>query len=278
MISMVLPLYAGNALRLLLKPAAGAVRWKVLRRGDAAFAGHDDPGALLVYEGNESAIVDTQSLQNEVMAFYCVYYTVDGATWAASNVANGTPKATYRDHTTDVLSHMRDRLEAGLLVECQRGNFMTELGYIQVYTAPPSMERDLRMPLVTIHLDYEGSDDRAVGESISGDVFDSIGFDWDESEGWLANVRLQIVGWSLNGDERIELRKAIRRVIVANLPVFDSYGWLLPNIQQQDIDALNGEYPAQIYQVMTTFTCVAPVRVSGTVDAIRDISVRRSNE
>lgn len=275
MISMVIPLHAGNALRLLLKPPAGAVRWKVLRRGDASFVGHDDPGALLVYQGNEDTIVDAQSLQNEVMAFYCVYYTSDGATWTASNVAHGTPKATYQDHTTDVLSLMRDRLEAGLLEECQRGTFMTELGYVQVYTAPPSLERDLRFPLVTIHLDYEGSDDRAIGECISGDTFDSIGWDWDESEGWLANVRLQIVGWSLNGDERIELRKALRRIIVANLPVFDSFGWITPSVQQQDIDAINGEYPAQIYQVMTTFTCVAPVRVSGTVDAIREISVRR---
>lgn len=278
MISMIQPLHVGNALRIFLSPPTGAVRWKVLRKGSADFSGHDDGAALLAYDGDERIFLDVASLQNDVMQFYCAFYTSDGVTWTASNVANGTPSATYEDHTTDVLSHMRERLEAGLYVECQRGNFMTELGYIQVYTAPPSLERDLRFPLVTIHLDYEGSDERAIGESISGDVFDSIGFDWNESEGWLANVRLQIIGWSLNGDERIELRKAIRRIIVANLPVFDSYGWMLPNVQQQDIDAINGEYPAQIYQVMTTFACVAPVRVSGTVDAIRDISVRRIDE
>lgn len=278
MIVMVVPLHAGNAMRLILRPPAGAVRWKVLRGAGATFTGHDDPSALLVYDGDEDVIVDSQFLQNDIQQFWRAFYTQDGVTWQDSNVASGTPSATYQDHTTDVLSLMRERLEAGLLVECQRANFATELGFIQVFNAPPTLDQNIRFPLVTIHLDYEGSDERAIGEAISGDTFDSIGFDWDESEGWLANVRLQIVGWSLNSDERIELRKAIRRIIVANLPVFDSYGWMLPNVQQQDIDAINGEYPAQIYQVMTTFTCVAPVRVSGTVDAIRDISVRRIDE
>lgn len=277
MISMIQPLHVGNALRLFLQPPAGAVRWKVLRKGNGTFSGHDDQSAIVAYEGDENVIVDTAFLQNEVMAFYCPFYTSDGTTWAAGPVASGTPAAIYQEHTTDVLSFLRDRLEAGLLVEVQRGNFVPELGYIQVYTAPPSLEQNLRLPLVTVHLDNEDSSERAIGEDISGDQFDAIGFDWQESEGWLANVRVMVIGWSLNSDERLELRKAIRRIIIANLPVFAAQGWEQVNLSQQDIDAINGEYTAQLYQVMSTFTCLAPVRVSGTVDAIREVSVRSNN-
>jgi len=277
MISMIQPLNAGNALRLFLQPPDGAVRWKVLRKGNGTFSGHDDPSAIVAHEGDERVIVDTAFLQNEVMAFYCPFYTSDGATWTAGPVATGTPAAIYQEHTTDVLSFLRERLEAGLLVEVQRGNFAPDLGYIQVYTAPPSLEQNLRLPLVTVHLDNEEPAERAIGELVDTDEFNAIGFDWQESEGWLASVRVMVIGWSLNSDERLELRKAIRRIVIANLPVFAAQGWEQVSLSQQDIDAINGEYTAQLFQVMSTFTCLAPVRVSGTVGAVRDISVRSNN-
>lgn len=274
MISMVQPLSVGNALRLYLEPPVGAVRWKILRKGSDSFTGHDDPSAAVVYEGNEPIVVDTRYLQNEVMAFYRPYYTADGAIWTSGSTNSGTPRATYEEQTVDVLSELRDRLEAGLLVECQRGNFQTELGYIQVYTAPPSLERDLRFPLVTLHLESEEPAERGIGEVIGVDEFDGIGADWQEYEGWLSSVRLSIVGWSLNSDERIELRKAIRRLVVANLSVFDSLGWVQVNLSQQDNDAISGEYPSPIYQVMSTFSCLAPVRVSADVAALsQDVNV-----
>lgn len=280
MISMIQPLHIGNAIRLYLEPPTAAVEWKVLRKGSASFSGHDDPSALLAYQGDENVIVDVEGLQNEQIQFYCAFYTSDRSTWSAGNVVSATPRAIYEDHTTDVLSYLRERLEAGLLVECQRGNFQPEIGYIQVYTAPPSLERDLRFPLVTLHLESEQPGERGLGEVISGDVFDSIGFDWQESEGWLARVQITIVGWSLNSDERIELRKAIRRLIIANMSVFDSLGWVQIDLSQQDVNAINGEYPSPIYQVMSTFSCVAPVRVSGKVDAVSQVqqTIRSQNE
>lgn len=274
---MVQPLHAGNALRLILEPPADAVRWRVLRKGSDSFSGHDDPSALVVSEGDDRVIVDASFLQNQVMAFYRPYYTTDGVLWVAGPTANGTPDATYNDESSDVLSVLRQRLEAGLLVECQRGNFATDLGYIQVYTATPSLERDLALPLVTVHLENEEPGERVLGEDMIEGQLDTIGGDWDEAEGWLANVSVTIIGWSLNSDERIELRKAIRRVVVANLTVFEGLGWYQVSLSQQDIDAVNGEYPAHIYQVMSTFSCVAPVRVSGNVSAISDVISRSLN-
>lgn len=270
---MIQPLHAGNALRLFLEPLAGAISWRILRKGSETIAAHDDATALLVYEGDERVVLDAEHLLNDVMQFYRVFYTLDGSTWTPSAHAHGTATANYVEHTTDVMSKMRERLEAGLRVECERGNFATELGYIQVYTAPPTMEQGLRFPLVTLHLEDESAAERGLGDDMGIDVFDSVGFDWDESEGWLANVRLMIIGWALNSDERLELRKAIRRLVVANLSVFASYGWVTPALSQQDLDAVSGEYSSPMYQVMSTFTCIAPVIVGGAVDAIREIEV-----
>lgn len=276
MISMIQPLPVGNALRVFLEPPIGSVYWRVLRKGSDAFSGPEDDTALLAYEGDEKIFVDFASLQNEVMAFYRPYYN-DGTSWVAGPTSSSTPAATYEEYTTDVMSIMRNRIEQGMLVEVQRGSFQPELGYVQVYTAPPSLEQGLRFPLVTIHLDNESPAQRALGESISGDEFDEVGFDWIESEGWLAQVQLSIVAWSLNSDERIELRKALRRLIISNLPVLDASGITEVSASFQDIDAVNGEYNAPIYQVMCSFSCVAPVRIGNRVNPVADVEVQISN-
>lgn len=276
---MIQPLPVGNALRLFIQPPTGAARWKVLRNGNGVFSGHDDPGAAVVYEGGDAVVLDTAFLQNEVMAFYRPYYTADGAVWEAGAVASGTPAATYEEFTTDVMSVLRQRLESGLQVEVQRGTLINELGYIPVYTAAPSLERDLRMPLVTLHMESEEPAERGLGEYIGGDDFDSVGQEWQESEGWLARVNISVVGWSLNADERIALRQALRRIVVANLSVFDAAGFLTVNLSQQDVDAVSGEYPAPMYQVMNTFTCLAPVRVGSRAPVgVQDIISVRSND
>lgn len=242
----------------------------MLRKGADTFAGKDDPEALVVYEGDDRVIVDAEFLTNELKVFYRPYY-FDGVAWSEGPTNHGTPSATYADHSTDVQSFVRDRMERGLLVEVRRGTLTHELGYVQVFTAPPSLEQNLRLPVVTIQLDDESSGIRGIGENISGDEFDSVGFEWDESEGWLANVQLSLVGWCLNSDERIELRKAIRRIIASNLPVLQSRGIDQVNLTMRDEDAVNGEYGAPIYQVVCTMSCVAPVRVSERIKPIEDV-------
>lgn len=277
MISLVQPLHIGNALRLHFVPPAGARVWRVLRKETNDIGGHDDPTAFRVYEGSEDVLIDSMLLKNGVEQFYKPFWTTDGVTWTAGPVASGTPSADYTEFTPDVLSLLRERLEAGLLVEVERGNFQTELGYIQVLMGSPSLERDLRFPLVTLHMENETSGERALGEDISGDEFDAIGFDWDESEGWWGEHSVTVIGWSLNGDERNELRKALRRIVIGNMPVFEAQGWTRIDFRAEDIDAVNGEYPSPMYQVMGTFSCIAPVRVGGKVDAISTVISRSLN-
>lgn len=283
MISMVQPLRAGNALRLYIDPPAGAKYWRVLKMGSDAFGGPDDlDSAIVTYEGDDRVIVDADkdSLPNEQMMFYRPFYRMSDDTWQAGPTATGTPAAIYEEVSTDAQSFLRERIEAGLYVECQRGTFATERGYVQVYTAPPSLEQNLLFPLVTISLEDASPGERAIGEDIAGDEFDAAEGEWFDSEGWLEDTRISIVGWSLNSDERIELRKALRRVIVANLPILASRGIEQVNLSMQDVDALNGEYGAPMYQVMATLSCIAPVRVGRTYGAgqiITDIDVRSTN-
>ncbi|BCP56313.1 hypothetical protein K32_49300 [Kaistia sp. 32K] len=298
-ISIVQPLSAGSAIRLFIDPPAGARYWRILQMGLDDFDSLDIDSAEpfedrgleymvwpdgsmvpLVYQGDDRVVVVAQHLQNEVMAFFRPYYRMDDDTWQAGATARGTPTALFEESSTDVQSFVRDRIEDALRVECLRGNIMAEYEYVQVYTAPPALEQNLRFPLVTITLDDESPAERAIGEDITGDWFDEVGDDWFESEGYLAQVQLSIVGWSLNSDERIELRKALRRAFIANLPIFESRGMILPQISFQDVDALNGEFNVNMYQVMGSFSCQAPVRVGrryGEDEVIRDVITTRSN-
>ena len=274
MISMIQPIAIGNALKLFLTPPADAEYWRVLRKGTDDISGPDDEYALVAYEGDERGFVDCASLQNEIRAYYTPFYRVNGA-WVRGQGNYGTPAPTYEDYSTEVLSLVRDRLEAGLTVEVERGNLMNELGYIQVLTAPPQVNMNISFPLVTVTLEEESPAVRGIGDDISGEYLDEEDDTWLEENGWLANVCLNMVGWSLNPDERIELRKAIRRVIVGNLNVFADKGIVLPNLTLSDTDAVNGEYgDTPLYLVMGDFTCTAPVRVGHMAGGtIKDIDV-----
>lgn len=273
MISMVHPLPIGNALRLFLQPQAGAVLWRVLRKDQDDFSGPDDPSALLVHEGDMTGLVDAEFLANGVQVFYRPYYRMADGSWVAGPVAVGTPAATYQDLSTDALTVVRDRLEAGLQVEVQRGSIASNLGYVQAFTAPPAFDV-VHFPAVTIHVESEKPSDRGIGDYIGGDALDFEDGQWSDSEGWFADVHLQIIGWSMNADERASIRQAIRRVIAGNLSVFSGLGLDLVSLQQSDVDLMNGEYGVpQMFQSAGSFPCLAPVRVAGEVPAISDAVV-----
>lgn len=273
---MVQPLHVGNALRLHMRPPAASLRWRVLRRADPGFTGPQATDEqVAVYEGSEPVFLDTAFLMNDVMVFYRAYYftSADETVYTESNVAHGTPAASYREQSDDVLTFLRERLEVGLKVEVERGVLAHENGYIPVYNAAPALEETIRFPVVTVHLESDDPTERGIGEVITNDVFDSIGDVWGESEGWISATRVTVIGWSQNSDERIELRKALRRLIVANLQVFASKGWQQIEFGSQDIDSINGEFPVPFFQVMGNFTCLAPVVVGGDVEPIHEVEV-----
>ena len=98
------------------------------------------------------------------------------------------------------------------------------------------------------------------------------GEDWELSEGWIERVRLDIIGWSQNPDERQALRQAIRRLVIANLQVFDDAGMVQIDLQQMDGEE-PGEKNTVIYKSIGSFSCLAPVQVVGLQGEVVDVEM-----
>lgn len=268
MISLIEPVAAGNALRVFLEPPAGARSWRLLRKLSDSFTGEDDPDAIIAYEGADKPVLDIKGLVNSTLYYYRPYYH-DGVAWSAGETVSSTPAASYYDLTTDVLSLVRERLDLGLQEELARGTLVHDDGHVKVLTAPP-LDEDTRWPVVTVHLQDEAPSEHGIGEMIAADEFDEAGFVWGQSEGYLARTQLSIMGWSLNPDERVDLRKALRRIVVANLPVFDFAGMVEIEFSYQDMEDCES-YNAPVYQALCTLRCLAPVRVGSNAGAIREV-------
>jgi hypothetical protein len=268
---MVLSLAAGNALKVFVAPPAGAQKWRVLRKDADTFTDQNDPSAVVAYEGTEKYFVDSYYLQNGVAAFYQAFYWT-GTAWVGSASKSGTPTATYAQLSTDVLSFLSDRLTAGLAVEVARGTLVPASGVIDVVNASPQYEPS-RWPLVSVILISQTPVDRAIGELYELDSYDSESGVWTESEGFLSRVQIAVTAWTENSDERLALRAALLRIIVANFPVFDAQGFVNIEFPQSDQDHVSGEYPAPVYDTTGQFMCLAPVIVGDNVDAITDVDV-----
>ena len=260
MISQIVPVAVGNALKIFLEPPADAIWWRLLRNDSGVFADQADTAALCIYSGGDlNCVMDAHCLVNGTQYCYCAFY-FDGVSWTPSATVCATPESTYADHSVDVLSIVRDRLDCGLQIEVQLGNLSPSSGAIAVLNAPPIFE-ETNWPVVTVHVTSDGSGERAVGELVLPDEFDFDAAQWRESQGWLARIQLAIVAWSKNPDERIALRKALRKIVMGNLDVFDGAGMIRIDFSQQDVDELSS-YPAPVYQAMCTFSCEAPAGVS----------------
>lgn len=272
MISFIQSLPVGNALRILLNPTPGATRWILLRKSADNFTGFDDAAALPVLDsGVDTTVLDTTALANGTAYFYKEYALVNGA-WVASATASAVPQSCLVSVAPDPLQLVRDRLEVGLAAEITKGFLAPQSGAISVLTAPPTFE-DTRWPVVTVHLQSDTPIDRAIGEVLFPDLFDSGADTWESSEGWISQIALQVIAWSLNPDERIALRQAIRRVIQGNLPVFDNAGMVQIDFSQSDIDAVSGEYGAPVYQSVGNFNCLAPSIVTAVDGVVSGVTV-----
>jgi hypothetical protein len=268
-----LPMPVGNALKVFMGPSEGAIQWALMRNTTGTFVGPVDPLSTLVYAGDQSTcVVDVRKLVNGVTYSYCLFSTVDGENWTQSEIFTGIPNAIYGDQSVDAMTIVRDRLADGMAVEVSRSTLMPVTKQIPVLNAPPAFD-DTRWPMVSVHVTSDGPAERAIGESIGSSDWDPVSAAWKEGEGWLANTVLAIVGWSKNADERIALRKALRRLIIANLPVFDGLGMIRIDISQSDQDYVSGEYPAPIFSTVCSFSCLAPAYVTDEVPVLTEITL-----
>ena len=272
MISMVQALPAGNAIRLFVEPPAGAERWRLLRRQDANFADPFDPDATVVTVATGvGSILDFDGLVNGITYFYAEFACIRGQ-WSLASVLSAAPGARYGSDGADPLAVLRDRLECGLAVEVQRGAIKPSSGQIRVLTAPFATESGVQFPVVSVHLTSEVPMLRGIGEEMMPPMQDLPATDWSSYEGWVAQVCINIVAVSLNPDERIALRRALRRIVIVNLPVFDAAGMDQVTFSLRDDEDMR-ENAAPLFMAIGTFECLAPSFTSATAGAAVGISV-----
>lgn len=260
-------------MQLSLQPPAGALAWRVLRKGADTFGDENDPQALVAYTGVDRVFVDAEpGLINGAPMFYRPYYWT-GSVWLAGNSASGTPQATFEDVSCDAQRVVRNRLEEAFKVAVERGQLVLPEGLfaVQVLTSPPMVDQVVP-PVVTVHMEVESSGDRGIGEILQPDFLGLDG-DWLEQEGWLADVTLEIAAWSGNPDERAILRGLLRTALISNLSVFDAAGMVEINVSLRDVEFLNGEFGEPMFQVACTLTCKAPVIVRNALSPIGDVEV-----
>ena len=271
MISKITAQAVGNALKIFLAPPPGTLKWVVLRNTTGVFPTYNDANSALIFSGSdEMCIVDADGLSNGVLYYY-QEFDFDGVNWNPGSIYSSTPNHTYTDQSVDVLSIVRSRIDYGLQNEILLGTLTPKSGVIATLNAPPMFE-ETNWPVVTVHVGTDASGERSIGETVFPDEFDAAGGLWGESQGWLARVQLNVVGWSKNPDERIALRKALRKIIIGNLEIFDQYGMVQVDFSQSDIDELTA-YPAPVYQSACSFSCLAPAGVAINSDPISDASV-----
>jgi hypothetical protein len=276
MITLISPLAVGNAVQIVVQLPATAIYWLVLRNTTGVFPAYNDPNSTVVNQANAGDplrfIDSVGDPANGTLYYYQAFY-YDGTTWTTDgSPSQATPATTYVDESVDAQSIVRDRLALGLAAEVARGAIALppDTASIAVLLAPPVFDQ-IRWPTVSVHLESEGPVNRALGEDIGTDQLDALTGLWDNREGWQARTVLNVVGWSLNPDERIVLRKAIRRVIIANLAVFDANLLLEIEFVQRDTEDTE-RYNAPVYMTVGTFTSVTPLSVNVPTGVIASVT------
>jgi hypothetical protein len=270
MISYLKPMAAGNAVRIMLTPPAGASRWKVLRRMDADFTTHDAADVAVALGAPATSTVDFSKLKDGAVYYYKPFYLI-GADWVGSDVESVLVTGQTRVVGCDPLSIVRERVEVGLRKKVADGALVHKSGLVPCLTAPPTFE-NARFPIVTFHLESDRSQHRALGEMVEEDLLDDEG-NWVEGEGWIGAHNVKIVTWSPeNADVRLALRLAVKEILMANMPIFRSAGMDQVDFTLTDVEDMQS-YNVPVYQTVITFTCVAPYIVVNTVDPISDVTV-----
>lgn len=244
MITALIPLISGNAIKILLSPPSVASEWRMLRNTTGVFS--DENSLDLVAQGTSNYWLDCTNLENDISYWYKVVY-FDGQQWDLSFPAAAiTPTAAYTDLSVDPLSIVRNRLDVGLNARVQQGILNPLQGIIPVLVASPPLE-DVQFPLVTVHVENNQLDELGIGYALSDDP---------DEFGWYTKTGLLITCWHQNGDERNVYRQAIKAVLLANLEVFDEAGLLQLDIAQTDTDDFEN-YPWPMYATQTRLSCVA---------------------
>ena len=163
------------------------------------------------------------------------------------------------------------RIEAGLAVEVERGTLLPQSGVIPVFLAPYALSDQVTFPCVTVHMDSTGPAERAIGEDAVGPLR-GIGGDWSEFQGWLARTQINIAGICRTSEERHIMRRALTRILQANLQIFAGAGLNQIEFSFSDSEETT-EKSAPFYLTGGSISCLAHSFVAASVPAIADIEL-----
>lgn len=266
MIALLNSFSSGNAIGILLNPPSTAVKWRVLRNLTGTFV--DQNSATMIYEGDERHITDIAGLDNGVTVYYQPFYW-DGAAWSTAPAKSIKPGLTFVNRTVDVLSLVRDRLDAGFIGLVARGDLSHHRGHFPVLTASPQIE-DAAFPLVTVHLTSDSSEGHFLGDLFQTDIHNAD-TTVSDVEGWYSQVTLEIVCWSLNGDERKAVRAAMKAILMSNLAIFSSHEMEEIELQFSDHEDFES-YNSPMYMGNCTLRCIAPSAVVSNAPTIATVT------
>lgn len=274
MIALIEALSAGNAVRLILSPPPGAADWRILRRTSDTITGPDDAGAVRVADWCRAEVwLDDEGLVNGTRVFYRVFYrnAAGAPITPAPDSVSVIPAHTARSPEITPLRVIRQRIEAGLAAAVADGRLKPPSGRVPIVIAPMMEREKIRLPVVSIHMESDRPMERAVAEYIASDEL--ADGDIDITEGWLSEVTINIVGVSLNPDERVSLGEVLKHIILANLPIFSAYNIIRPAMTLTHSELVPEEKAAPLYVAAGTFTCIAPSTVTATGPAVTGITL-----
>jgi hypothetical protein len=265
--------------RLFVSPPPGAATWTVLRRASDTITGPNDAGAIVAAPwGRFEAVIDTDGLVNGTPAYYAVFYRdAAGAPLAdpRARTRSVTPAATARDTSTDYMPLIRGRMQIALDNAVADGRLSHHRGRIPIVTAPSLKRDEMPLPIVSVHLDSDRPAERAVGDHLLDLELAEAG--WDESEGWLSEVSLNVVGVCLNPDQRNALGRVLKHAILANRDIWHAHGIMRPAVNLTHTEMQPEASNAPLYIVAATFTFIvtsATTAARGEVeDAIATVNV-----
>lgn len=269
-INLAQPISCGNAVRLVLSPSEGEARWRVLRREDEDFTGHDDPAAVLVHDGDDRFLTDCRLLVNGTTYHYAAYGEVSPGVWSDPVLAAVTPTAAWSDLSIDVQELVRERLDVTLNGMLQRSQIKLTKSSIKVLSIPFYTQGE-GLPVVTVLYGNGSSVVRGLGEVVAQDT--QVDDAWDGAQGWHAAVTLEITVFSLNADERNVLRRALEAAVAANLSVLEAQGLNMVEVQSvsdtEDTQSMN----VPLYQTMLRLGFQHAVVVADEDGLIVDVDV-----
>ena len=262
------PISCGNAVRLVVQPAAGETRWRVLRKEANDFTGPDDPAAFVVHEGAERFLTDARLLVNGVTYHYALYGGAMGV-WSAPVVAAVVPEALFTDVSADAQELVRERLDVGLQSLIGRGLAPLSKPSLAVMSIP-FYQQGTDLPVVTVLFAGGSATGHALGSQMSDEVFD--GSDFIGTQGWHESITLEISAWSLNAEERNTIRRALKAAIAANLGIFAESGLMNFEVQSvqdtEDFQSMN----APVYQTVIRVSCQAVCAVTEVDGSFTSVS------